>query len=34
MFSTIEQFEKVSYEQFFTDFIKTFNLQDTRAIED
>ena len=27
MFRTIAQFEKVSYEQFFKDFVKTFNLQ-------
>ena len=34
MFRTIAQFEKVSYEQFFKDFVKTFNLQATRELED
>ena len=34
MFRTIAQFEKVSYEQFFKDFVKTFNLQVTRELED
>ena len=34
MFRTIAQFEKVSYEQFFKDFVKTFNLQATRKLED
>lgn len=34
MFRTITQFEKVSYEQFFKDFVKTFNLQVTRKLED
>ena len=33
-FRTIAQFEKVSYEQFFKDFVKTFNLQATRELED
>lgn len=34
LFRTIAQFEKVSYEQFFKDFVKTFNLQTTRELED
>lgn len=34
LFRTIAQFEKVSYEQFFNDFVKTFNLQTTRKLED
>ena len=34
LFRTIAQFEKVSYEQFFKDFVKTFNLQATRELED
>ena len=34
LFRTIAQFEKVSYEQFFKDFVKTFNLQATRKLED
>ena len=34
LFRTIAQFEKVSYEQFFKDFVKTFNLQVTRELED
>ena len=34
MFRTIAKFEKVSYEQFFEDFVKAFNLSDTRELED
>ena len=35
MFRTIAQFEKVSYEQFFDDFTKTFNMiQDTMTPEE
>ena len=34
LFRAIAQFEKVSYEQFFKDFVKTFNLQATRELED
>lgn len=34
LFRTIAQFEKVSYEQFFKDFVKTFNLQSTRELKD
>ena len=34
LFRTIAQFEKVSYEQFFKDFVKTFNLQATMELED
>ena len=34
MFRAIAKFEKVSYEQFFEDFVKAFNLSDTRVLED
>ena len=34
MFRTIAQFEKVSYEQFFEDFVKAFNLSETRELKD
>ena len=34
MFRAIAKFEKVSYEQFFEDFVKAFNLSDTRELED
>ena len=34
MFRTIAQFKKVSYEQFYKDFVKTFNLSETRELED
>lgn len=34
LFKTVAKFEKVSYEQFFKDFIKTFGLQDSRQCED
>ena len=34
MFRTIAKFEKVSYEQFFEDFVKAFNLSETRELED
>ena len=35
MFRTIAKFDKVSYEQFFDDFTKTFNMiQDTMTTED
>ena len=34
MFRTIAKFEKVSYEQFFEDFVKAFNLSETREFED
>lgn len=34
MFRAIAKFEKVSYEQFFEDFVKAFNLSETRELED
>ena len=34
MFRAIAKFEKVSYEQFFEDFVKAFNISDTRELED
>ena len=34
LFRTIAQFEKVSYEQFFKDCVKTVNLQATMELED
>ena len=34
LFRTIAKFEKVSYEQFFEDFVKAFNLSETRELED
>ena len=34
MFRAIAKFEKVSYEQFFEDFVKAFNLSDARELED
>ena len=34
MFRAIAKFEKVSYEQFFEDFVKAFNLSETREFED
>ena len=34
MFRAIAKFEKVSYEQFFEDFVKVFNLSETREFED
>ena len=34
MFKAIAKFEKVSYEQFFEDFVKAFNISDTRELED
>ena len=34
MFRAIAKFEKVSYEQFFEDFVKVFNISDTRELED
>lgn len=34
MLRTIAKFEKVSYEQFFEDFVKAFNISDTRELED
>ena len=34
MFRAIAKFEKVSYEQFFEDFVKVFNISDTRKLED
>lgn len=34
MFRTIAKFEKVSYEQFFEDFVKAFNLSETKELED
>lgn len=34
MFRTIAQFEKVSYEQFYKDFIKTFSIFEEKEIEE
>lgn len=34
MFRTIAQFEKVSYEQFYKDFIKTFSMFEEKEIEE
>ena len=34
MFRAIAKFEKVSYEQFFEDFVKAFNISDTKELED
>ena len=34
MAKAVAKFEKVSYEQFFEDFVKAFNLSETREFED
>ena len=34
MFRTIAKFEKVSYEQFYKDFIDAFNMYETKELED